>query len=352
MRLDDFDFELPPERIAQEPASRRDGSRLLVHRRDLDTLVHTHVAALPQFLRAGDLLVLNDTRVLPARILGRRASGAKVEFLFCEPTADPSIWKALCHPAKKLSVGERCELVGGALEVTMVARCRDEDGRPAPEWHVRLEEPERPGESTAELLERYGRVPLPPYIDRELTPADRERYQTVYARERGAVAAPTAGLHFTEELLQRLEDLGVGRAFVTLHVGPGTFRPIQVETVEDHRMHSERYELPQATVDAIAHTKERGGRVVCVGTTSLRVLEGAAAEGPLEPRRGRTSLYVYPGFEFGVCDALLTNFHLPRSSLLVLVSALVGRERTLELYREAIEEEYRFFSYGDAMLIL
>jgi len=323
-----------------------------VHRRGVDTFEHTHVSSLPELLRPGDLLVLNDTRVLPAGILGRRASGARVELLFFEPTADPAIWKALCQPAKKLTVGERCELAGGALEVTMVERCRGEDGRPAPEWHVRLEEPGRPGESTAELLERHGRVPLPPYIDRELTPSDRERYQTVYAREPGAVAAPTAGLHFTEELLQVLEDRGIERAFVTLHVGPGTFRPIQVETIEDHHMHAERYELSRETVEAIVRTKERGGRVVCVGTTSLRVLEGVAAEGPLEPGRGRTSLYVYPGFEFRVCDGLLTNFHLPRSSLLVLVSALAGRERILELYREAIEQEYRFFSYGDAMLIL
>ena len=356
MRLEDFDYDLPPERIAQTPAPERDAARLLVHRRDEGTQTDAHIADLPEWLRPGDLLVLNDTRVLPARLFGHRRSGGRVEFLFCEPTADERVWKAMCNPARKLQLGEELLLADGAVRATMLERPRGPAGKPAPEWHVRLEEIDDPNRSTAAIIERYGRVPLPPYIERDLDSeepaADRERYQTVYARERGAVAAPTAGLHFTEALLEQLSELGVERAHVTLHVGPGTFRPIQSELIEEHRMHAERYELSQETVDAIAQTKARGGRVVCVGTTTVRVLEGVASQGPLEPGHGRTSLFIYPGFEFRVCDALLTNFHLPRSSLLVLVSALVGRDATLALYRRAIDAKYRFYSYGDAMLIL
>jgi len=356
VKPEDFDYDLPPERVAQMPAPRREGARLLVHRRGADTTAHRRIADLPDCLRPGDLLVMNDTRVLPARLFGRRKSGARVEFLFSEPTAEPEVWTALCNPAGKLRPKEELLLAGGALRATLVRRPEDSTGRPGRQWWVRLEDI---GDGTTDvpgMLERYGSVPLPPYIERDPaekeSAGDRERYQTVYARHPGAVAAPTAGLHLTQELLSTLEASGVECAFVTLHVGPGTFQPIQCRAIEDHRMHSERFEIAGETVDAIARTKERGGRVVCVGTTSVRVLESVAAEGELRAMEGRTSLYVYPGYEFRVCDAMLTNFHLPRSSLLVLVSAFAGRDRILRLYEEAIETGYRFYSYGDAMLLV
>ncbi len=370
MRLSDFDYALPAELVAERPAERRDDARLLVHERASGSTEHARVRDLPRFLRAGDLLVLNDTRVLPARVHGRRASGGRVELLFLEPVAEPAgAWTVYANPARKLHPGEVLALDEEDLEARLVERPPDAEGRPGKAWIACLA---RRGEApdTQALLEHHGRMPLPPYIARgaraaRLEPAppdalealDRERYQTVYARPDalGAVAAPTAGLHLTHALLDELAARGVRRASVTLHVGAGTFEPVEVEDVERHRMHSERFELPRATVDAVAATRAAGGRVVCVGTTSVRVLESVAAqdpEGALRPAGGRTELFLRPGSRFRVTDALLTNFHLPRSTLLMLVSAFAGRERVLALYAEAVERRYRFFSYGDAMLLL
>ncbi len=356
MKPSDFDYELPPERIAQVPCARRDEARLLVHDAASDATAHERVRDLPDHLEPDDLLVLNDTRVIPTRLFGRRRSGGKVELLFVEPAATPAgAWKVLVNPARKLKPGERVPLEGGALEARMVERPRLPDGSPAMEWIVELLGGE--GESTISLLERHGHVPLPPYVRREdpeeMGALDRERYQTVYASRPGAVAAPTAGLHFTDELLARLDERGVRRTTLTLHVGPGTFRPVKTERIEDHRMHEERFELPATAAEEVARTRARGGRVVAVGTTSVRVLESCVGEdGVLAPRTGSTDLFLRPGSRFRVVDALLTNFHLPRSSLLMLVSAFVGRERILRLYAEAIASDYRFYSYGDAMLLL
>ena len=354
MRVDDFDYDLPPERIAQEPVTPRDAARMFVHELASKTSEHLHVTQLDRVLRPGDLVIVNDTRVLAARLVGRRASGGAVELTLLERAAEGP-WRALVRPAARLKPGEVLELEGGVLRARMLERRRAPDGELEPEWRLDLE----PSAGELEdVLERHGRMPLPPYVRRErgedaLLETDRERYQTVYARVPGAVAAPTAGLHFTPELFARLEARGVERASVTLHVGEGTFRPVAAEDTAQHVMHAERYELSQACVDAVAACKARGGRVVAVGTTSVRVLESCVdAEGRLAPGRGETRLFLEPGSRLAVVDALLTNFHLPRSTLLMLVSALAGRERTLELYAQAIAREYRFFSYGDAMLLL
>jgi S-adenosylmethionine:tRNA ribosyltransferase-isomerase len=355
----DFDYDLPPESIAQEPSARRDHARLLVHDVARDITGHERVTDLPDLLREGDLLVINDTRVIPTRLFGHRRSGGRVELLLVEPTGEGG-WRALVNPARKLKPGERLPLEGGVLEARMVSRPLDEEGNPGMEWIVELV-----GVSDEEqvlaLLERHGHVPLPPYIDRSEGEGDqggargerdRERYQTIYASHPGAVAAPTAGLHFTEELFQRLEEKGVRRAALTLHVGPGTFRPVKAERLEEHRMHSERFVLPPEVVEAVEETRERGGRVVAVGTTSVRVLESQVGEdGRLLAGAGATDLFLRPGSRFQVVDALLTNFHLPRSSLIMLVSAFAGRERILRLYAEAVERAYRFYSFGDAMLL-
>ena len=356
MKASDFDYELPAERGAQEPSPARDAARLLVHRVARDETAHARIRDLPDHLAPGDLLVLNDTRVVPTRVFGRRRSGGRVEFLFVEPAAaPPGAWTAFVNPARKLHPGERVPLEGGALEARMVERPRLADGSLAMEWIVELH---GSGEaSVPELLEKHGHMPLPHYIQRDDPGAyaalDRERYQTVYAAVPGAVAAPTAGLHFTPELLRRLEEHGVRHTTLTLHVGPGTFRPVKTERIEDHRMHTERYVLPPSTVEAVAEARARGGRVVAVGTTSVRVLESCVdGDGILGAGAGETRLFLYPGSRFHVVDALLTNFHLPRSTLLMLVSAFAGRERVLGLYAEAVAGGDRFYSYGDAMLLL
>jgi len=365
VKTSDFDYELPSERIAQASAEPRDSARLLVCERASGAVRHRRVRDLPEELAAGDLLVVNDTRVLPARLEVRRASGGAVELLFLEPSeaGDPSRagarppWRALVRPARKLRPGE--ELAGaGGLVARALARERDPGGEAGAVWTVALSDPARPERGVEELLERHGRMPLPPYVARAhggdpRDEADREAYQTLFAEHRGAVAAPTAGLHFTPELVGRLEAAGVARASVTLHVGLGTFQPVAVEDLEAHRMHAERYVLPEATARAVEAARARAARVVAVGTTTVRVLESCAADdGRLRPGGGATRLFLRPGTRFRAIDALLTNFHLPRSTLLMLVSALLGRERTLELYAEAIRREYRFYSYGDAMLIL
>lgn len=354
MKCTDFDYELPPERIAQEPAARREDARLCVWDRARRERHHSRIGELGRWLRPGDLLVTNDTRVLAARLHGRRASGGRVELLLVEEdTHTPGRWTALVRPAKKLAVGERIALEDGALSALCLRRPQA-DG---PEWELALEEADgRP--AGAEAVDRHGQLPLPPYVDRstpdaERDAADRERYQTVWARRPGAVAAPTAGLHFSEELLAELAAAGIERTSLTLHVGPGTFRPMQAEDIEEHRMHTERFELGQDCVDAIEAARARGGRVVAVGTTVVRTLESCAeADGSLRAQRGSTDLFLRPGYRFRAVDALLTNFHLPRSTLLVLVSAFAGRQDTLALYREAVEQRYRFYSFGDAMLLL
>ena len=365
MKLSDFAYDLPRDLIADEPAPERDGARLLVHDVPADRTEHVLFRDLTRFLVAGDLLVLNDTRVVPTRLLGRRDSGGRVEFLLLESSA-PGLWSAFVNPARKPKVGERIPLEGGALVAEMIERPAGSDGRPGMEWTLRLLGPDGRGGDDLALLEAHGRVPLPPYVDRDDEQSapgsaharqDRERYQTVFATRAGAVAAPTAGLHFTPELLTSLSAAGVEQATVTLHVGPGTFRPVKVDDPREHRMHAEAFHLPPATAQAVEQTKARGGRVVAVGTTSVRVLESCArgsgplGPGDLVPTEGRTDLFLYPGRELRVVDALVTNFHLPASTLLMLVSAFAGRERILGLYREAVRRRYRFYSFGDAMFL-
>ena len=359
MKVSDFDFELPEGRIAQTAIEPRDAARLLLWQREQGLLGHRSVRDLPQLLSRGDLLILNDTRVLPARVFARRASGGAVELLFLEsvPEFGGRAWRALARPAKKLRPDERLQVMPG-LRVRLLRRDEEDGEAGAGGWIVVPEDADAPEIGTLELLERAGRLPLPPYIQREAAGDERERednrrYQTVFASQAGAIAAPTAGLHFTQELLEAIRLQGVEIATVTLHVGLGTFRPVTVEDTSEHRMHSESYVLTPESVCAIEACKARGGRVVAVGTTSVRVLESCADEqGRLQPGRGRTRMFIQPGYRFRIVDGLLTNFHLPRSTLLMLVSALTGREKLLELYRTAIEQGYRFYSYGDAMLIL
>lgn len=338
-----LDYVLPPELIAQQPCSERDRSRLLVVDRLSGTLAHRIFADLPDLLNPGDVLVLNDTRVLPARLLGRRLkTGGKWEGLFLRQRAD-SLWELLCQTRGRLTEGETVEVDPGSLHLELRAK--------TPEGHW-LVSPREPG-SPVELLQRYGQVPLPPYIRKGVADSpDRDRYQTVYARQPGAVAAPTAGLHFTPEVFVRLRQRSIGWTFVTLHVGVGTFQPIQVDDFRQHRMHAEWGEVSTATAEAIAACRERGGRLIAVGTTSVRVLETVAATGPIRPWSGETELYIYPPYSFKVVDALVTNFHLPRSTLLLLVGAFAGVELLERAYQAAIAERYRFYSYGDAMLIV
>ncbi len=342
--VSEFDFVLPPERIATAPADPRDHARLLVYDRATRSQRHGHVFDLPDFLRAGDLLVLNDTRVLPWRLRGRRATGGGVECLLVRLDGDRG--EAFVKPSKKLRVGDRVPMEAGEIELELLAALGQ--GR----WQVRLVA--RAGDIQA-ALDRCGRAPLPPYIPRdgqEDAARDRERYQTVFARVPGAIAAPTAGLHFTPELLAALQRLGVQIAWVTLHVGEGTFAPLRSDVVEAHRMHPEPYELPPATAAAIATTKARGGRVVAVGTTSCRTLESCVGpDGRVVAGSGSSELFLYPGRPFRVVDALLTNFHLPKSTLLMLVAAFAGTAEILAVYRDAVARGYRFYSFGDAMLL-
>ena len=341
MKVSDFDFQLPADLVAQEPVTPRDASRLLVLPAE-GPPEHRRFAELPELLRAGDLLVFNDTRVIPARLAGRKASGGKVEILLVEPLEGGRgrRWRAMGQASKPIRPGALLSFDG------LEARVEAAEGEGF--YEVVLD---REGSALEEALARAGRIPLPPYIRREPTAADRERYQTVFAREPGSAAAPTAGLHFTDALLARLGARGVERASITLHVGPGTFLPLRGERLDDHRMHGERYEVPREAADAFAACRARGGRVVAVGTTAVRTLESAAEGGALRPGPGRTELFIRPGHAFSAVDALVTNFHLPRSTLLVLACAFAGRERVLAAYREAVALRYRFFSYGDATLL-
>lgn len=340
-RIQDFDYQLPPERIAQQPLPERDASRLLLLERAEGAVRHQRFRDLPRLLRAGDLLVVNRSRVIPARLIGRREGGGSAEILLVRRRPDGG-WDALARPGRRLRAGARIR-VGEELTVHF---------EPAGRGVLRKVRLETAGDPLA-VLERLGHTPLPPYIRRPDRPQDRERYQTVYAREPGSVAAPTAGLHFTPALLAALERRGIGCAALVLHVGPGTFRPVEVEDVAEHRVDPEPFWIPETTVRALAQARERGGRVIAVGTTTARALETAAEGEPgLAARAGETSLVIVPGFRFRVVDGLLTNFHLPRSSLLLVVCAFAGRESVLSAYAEAVRAGYRFYSYGDAMLIL
>jgi S-adenosylmethionine:tRNA ribosyltransferase-isomerase len=335
-------YELPPERIAQTACEPRDQARLLVARREGQSLAHHHVHELPALLNPGDLLVFNDSRVLHARLLGRRqATGGKWEGLFVRALPDGA-WELLCQTRGRLRPGEVIALDRGSMTLTM----RE------PRSGIWLATPSIPG-SAPQLLEQYGHLPLPPYIRKgKAGPGDAERYQTVYARQPGSVAAPTAGLHFTERLLAALAERGIDIAFVTLHVGLGTFRPVQVEDYTQHPMHAEWAEVPSATAEAIERCRARGGRIVAVGTTTVRTLESAARLAPGAAWSGETDLFIHPSFEFRVVQGLVTNFHLPQTTLLLLVAALAGVDLTQRAYDTAIAEGYRFYSYGDAMLVL
>jgi S-adenosylmethionine:tRNA ribosyltransferase-isomerase len=345
MLVSDFHYELPADRIADRPVDPRDAAQLFVYERASGQRRHAHVRDLAELLAPGDLLVVNDTRVLPYRLVGRRGTGGRIEVLILERSGTEC--RGYVKPARKVRSGQHIVLEEGRLELSPI------DDLGGGLFRFRLE---APGGDLDTTLDAVGRAPLPPYIRRadEAEPAfDRERYQTVYAARPGAVAAPTAGLHFTPELLERLRARGVERAAVTLHVGEGTFAPVRAERVADHVMHEEDYELPADTAAKVARTRAAGGRVVAVGTTAARVLETCArTDRTVDPGRGRTRLFLYPGRPVRVVDALLTNFHLPESTLLMLVSAFAGRETVLDLYREAIARGYRFFSYGDAMLLL
>ncbi|MBN1517854.1 tRNA preQ1(34) S-adenosylmethionine ribosyltransferase-isomerase QueA [Candidatus Sumerlaeota bacterium] len=355
MQLSDFNYELPPELVARHPAKQRDASRLMVLNRARQTIEHRHFRDLPELLRSGDLLVMNDSRVIPARLFARRAGGGRAEILLVE-AIEPSLWIAIVRPGKALKPGVRVTLEGAGIELEII------EAREAGERVVRIHT-----DNIDDCLKHCGHVPLPPYIlsarkefENAVDPAaedgpdDRERYQTVYAHAPGSVAAPTAGLHFTDALLEKLRAQGIAAAHCTLHVGPGTFMPIKTERIEDHRMHNERYSLSEETCRSIEQCRSDSGRIVCVGTTAVRTLESAALKNERlrAIEQGQTDLMIAPGFQFRVTDALITNFHLPRSTLLMLVSAFAGREFIMRAYAEATREEYRFYSYGDAMLIL
>lgn len=337
----DFDYFLPEELIAQTPLEPRDSSRLMVMNRQTGALEHKHFYDILDYLQSGDCLILNDSRVLPARIFGTKAeTGANIEFLLLRQVENKR-WEVLARPGKKARIGTRFVFGNGLLIGTVVDVL--EDGN-------RIVAFECEG-SFYETLDKIGQMPLPPYIHEKLK--DKERYQTVYSRELGSAAAPTAGLHFTKELLQKVKAKGVKIGFVTLHVGLGTFRPVKVDDVTKHKMHSEHYQITEETAALINETKKNGGRVISVGTTSCRTLETVAAkEGRICASEGWTDIFIYPGFEFQVLDGLITNFHLPESTLIMLVSAFAGYDNVMNAYKKAVEEHYRFFSFGDAMLLL
>lgn len=338
MDISDFDYDLPEERIAQLPVEPRDSSRLMVLDPSNHTIEHRRFFQLGDFLKQGDLLIFNDTRVIPARLIGARDTGGKVE-VFLLRQIDRDQWEALVKPGKKMRIGSVVHF-GEELSCEIIAHT-DFGGRIVRFIYEGIFE---------EILDRLGNMPLPPYIHEKLE--DRERYQTIYSRVKGSAAAPTAGLHFTESLMEELRRKGVQFGFITLHVGLGTFRPVHVDTIEDHVMHSEFYSVPTDTAELIRLAKKDGRRVVAVGTTSIRTLEAAASStGTVEAGSGWTNIFIYPGYEFKVVDAVITNFHLPKSTLIMLISAFAGRAFTLEAYRTAVAEEYRFFSFGDAMLI-
>jgi len=338
MKRTDFFYDLPEELIAQTPSEKRDASRLMVIDKNTGDIQHRHFYDLPEYLHPGDCLVLNDSRVLPARLFGARETGGAVEVVLLRDRGE-GVWECLTRPGKKTRTGTKLNF-GEELSATVVDEV---------EGGNRLLKFDYDG-IFLEVLERLGKMPLPPYIKAELS--DPERYQTVYSNEVGSAAAPTAGLHFTNELLDKIRSMGVSVCFVTLHVGLGTFRPVKADDIEDHEMHAEYCVIPEDTAAAVTETKKRGGRVIAVGTTSSRTLESfAQPDGTLQPGGGWTSIFIYPGYKFKCVDALVTNFHLPESTLIMLISALAGREAVLNAYAQAVEERYRFFSFGDAMFI-
>lgn len=340
MKTHDFWYDLPEELIAQTPLQQRDSSRLCVLDRATGAVNHRHFYDILEYMQPGDCLVMNDSRVLPARLLGHRPTGGAVEVLLLKDLGDHK-WECLCKPGRKMQIGNEVIFGDGELSAKVIDVL--DDGNRVVEFYYEG--------IFLEVLERLGKMPLPPYIKAEL--ADQERYQTVYSREVGSAAAPTAGLHFTEELLQKVRDKGVSTAFVTLHVGLGTFRPVKAEDITSHHMHSELCMMNEETAALLNKTRANGGRIICVGTTSCRTLESLAnPDGSFEAKSKWTEIFIYPGYEFRAMDGLITNFHLPESTLVMLVSAFAGRENVLGAYREAVQQQYRFFSFGDAMLIL
>lgn len=345
MQVSDFEYHLPEELIAQHPADKRDASRLLVVHRKNDSVEDKHFYDIIDYLNPGDCLVMNNSKVIPARMFGvKKNTGAKIEFLLIKRKAG-DIWETLVKPGKKLHPGDSVMFTGdcgGQLEAEVLGY--GEDGTRMVQFHY-------DGDFLA-LLDEIGNIPLPPYIDRKSEEEDKERYQTVYSKEEGSVAAPTAGLHFTKELLEKVKKKGVRIAYVTLHVGIGTFRPVKCDVVEEHQMHFEEYHIDEDNAQLINETKKNGGRIISVGTTSTRTLESAADEnGFIKAGHGNTDIFIYPGYQFKVIDCLITNFHLPKSTLLMLISALYDREKMMKIYEDAVKKEYRFFSYGDAMFI-
>lgn len=340
LKKSDFYFDLPQELIAQDPLEDRSASRLLVLNRETGAVEHHIFKEITDYLRPGDCLVLNNTKVIPARLLGvKEDTGAAIEILLLK-RRDSDVWETLVKPGKKARPGAKIVFGDGCLRAEVLEVVEEGNRLIRFDYEGIFEE----------VLDRLGEMPLPPYITHKLQ--DKNRYQTVYAKYEGSAAAPTAGLHFTEELLSQIGEIGVNIAYVTLHVGLGTFRPVKADNLSEHHMHSEHYQVTQETADLINRTKESGGRVICVGTTSCRTVESAADEnGRVQPGCGDTEIFIYPGYRFKVLDCLITNFHLPESTLVMLVSALAGRENVLSAYREAVEEKYRFFSFGDAMLI-
>lgn len=339
MNKSDFYFDLPERLIAQTPLKNRDASRLLHLDKEMGEIEHRHFYDIKQYLRKGDCLVLNNSRVLPARLIGSRPTGGSVELVLLKDVGD-GCWECLSRPGRKTRPGQ--EIIFGNGELTATVQSVTDGGNRIVKFSFEG--------IFLEVLEKLGKMPLPPYIKEELE--DSERYQTVYSKELGSAAAPTAGLHFTEALLQEIRDMGVNVCFVTLHVGLGTFRPVKAERIEDHEMHSEFCMIPAETAKIINDTKQSGGRIIAVGTTSCRTIESFAKEdGTVEETAAWTNIFIYPGYKFKCIDALITNFHLPESTLIMLVSALAGRENILNAYNEAVKEEYRFFSFGDAMII-
>ena len=340
MDVKDFYFDLPQELIAQDPLEDRSASRLLVLNKTTGAVTHRHFRDIKEYLKPGDCLVINDTKVIPARLFGvKKDTGAKIEVLLLK-RRENDIWETLVKPGKKAKPGTELDFGDGRLKATVVDVV--DEGNRLIQFHY--------DGIFEEILDELGQMPLPPYITHQLQ--DKNRYQTVYAKHEGSAAAPTAGLHFTKELLKEIEDMGVKIAHVTLHVGLGTFRPVKVDNVLDHHMHSEFYMVEESEARKVNDTKAAGGRVICVGTTSCRTIESAAGEdGLLKAGSGWTEIFIYPGYQFKILDCLITNFHLPESTLVMLVSALAGREHVLAAYQQAIEERYRFFSFGDAMFI-
>lgn len=344
MKTSDFLYNLPEELIAQQPVEERDTSRLLNLNRGTGEISHHVFSDITSILEPGDRLVFNNTKVIPARLFALKDTGVKVELLFTERITDKQ-WKIIAKPARRLKIGTVVSLELDSSVKILVEAITDDGGRVVAVAGGNFN-------SIDAILEKYGAMPLPPYIERDAELKDRDRYQTVYAKEKGAIAAPTAGLHFTDSLIKRLKHMGIETSFVTLHVGIGTFRPVKTEDPTEHPMHSEEYILDPQTVDEIRETQNAGGRIIAVGTTSVRVLEHCSRTGELIAGEGSTDIFIMPGWHFKTVDGLITNFHLPGSTLLMLVSALAGRDNILRAYEEAVKERYRFFSYGDAMVIV